>query len=243
MTPGMITGTGVCTPLGLTAAASEAAFRAGFMLASETAVRGGDGEPIRAVSLDLLPSRQSRSERMRSLAERALDDLVQSPHFTPPRAVAAFLGLPDLDRDLVAGLIHTLETSIGARVPITSRPQFFSQGRSSLFFALQSALSALDLGICDGAIVGAVDSLCAPEVLRGLYRERRLLGSAADGIIPGEGAGFIFLERSAPTDAASTVICVSTASEPRHFLQERPSSGQGLSKVLRGLGSDRKSVV
>ena len=118
MTPGLITGTGVCTPLGLTASASDAAFRAALLPAEETAIRGGDGEPIRALYLDLVPANHSRSERMLALAETALDDLAKSTQLTSARSVSAFIGLPDLERELFYGLAESMGDLLRARTPL-----------------------------------------------------------------------------------------------------------------------------
>jgi len=237
--PGMmcaaISGMGVCTPLGLTASSTEAAFRAGLMPACETTMKSRGGEPIRALYLDLLPDGYGREERMAALAGHALDDLAKSAPVETGGPVSAFVGLPELDGELFAATTRAIASLVSARATVVGPPMFFCQGRSALFFALDAALAALAAGACNRALVGAVESLCSPEMLKKLDADRRLLGLAAEGIIPAEGAAFLLLERSPAASGAGTVVAAATGRESRHFGQSRPSSAQALSGVLRAL--------
>jgi 3-oxoacyl-[acyl-carrier-protein] synthase-1 len=230
-----ISGMGACTPLGLTVSSTEAAFRAGLMPARETRMKSRGGEPIRALYLDLLPDSYRRDERMAALAGHALDDLSQSAPIETGGPVSVFVGLPDLDEESFAAATLAIASLVSARASVAGPPMYFCQGRSALFFALDAALESLAAGACDRALVGAVESLCSPEVLKYLDADRRLLGLAADGIIPAEGAAFLLLERTSIGSGGSFMMAVATGRESRHFGQIRPSSAQALSGVFRAL--------
>lgn len=237
----VITGAGVCTPLGLTALASLAAFRAGMIRASETDLVGRDGEPIRASYLSRLPADSTHQERVLGLSTWALDDLLRQARPAPATRVQAFIALPGSGHGYEAqALAQAVTRLITSRLPALSRPRFFFQGRSALFFALQSAVDALAAGECEEALVGGADSLCSPGKLKKLDAERRLLVSGGDGLIPGEGSAFLWLGRPGRTAAApgsplAAVLCVATAKEDRHFLQEQPCTADALSSLFATL--------
>ncbi len=240
MSSAVITGVGLSTPLGLSTPACDAAFRAGLLAAGETRIRGGDGEPIRASFLRLLPAKSDRVERVLELAASALEDLIASTQIGTHRNLCAFLGLSDAGPELLARLTHSIADLLRSRMGTDTNSLFFTQGRSAFFFALQAALSALSSRACDATLVGCVDSLCSPDELRRLDAEHRLLGPAADGIIPGEGAAFVLLNRQVagkkrPGESTSAVLCASTGRETNHFHQGLPSTAQGLSNALRTL--------
>jgi 3-oxoacyl-[acyl-carrier-protein] synthase-1 len=227
----------------MTSLASYAAFRAGMHYAADTESIGRDGEPLRAAYLTLLPLDKTRHERMLDLAVRALDDLASSVQMEVERRIAVFLGLPDpaspgFEAD---AFLEAFTPVLRARMAgVHDRPRSFCQGRSAFFFALEAGLAALESMACDTAVIGAVDSMCPPEVLVRLDAEHRLLGPSLDGIIPGEGAAFVVLERSETLGAKlhremGMVLCASTGQEDRHFQQTAPNAGRALSSVLRVL--------
>jgi 3-oxoacyl-[acyl-carrier-protein] synthase-1 len=231
----------MCTPLGLSTSASEAAFRAGFLCATETPMKGRSGQPIRASYLPLIPSNFRRNERMLDLAARALEDLVSSGEPALQERISAFVGLPaKMDAALSGQLMNSLTNLLHIRVQRQVKVSFFCQGRSAFFFALEGALEALYYGTCDVALVGCTESLCSPEILKTLDTDNRLLGPALDGIIPGEGAAFVSLKPEANLHsdadrAQGEVLCVATGRESRHFYQETPNTGAGMSDAFRRL--------
>lgn len=241
----VVSGMGVSSPLGLTSLASFAAFRASLTNFAETETIDRNGEPVRASYLNLIPQDRTRQERMIDLTNLALDDLVASAKMEADRRTVAFVALPDPKYPLkfdVDALTNALTLVIRNAIPtVYIRPNFFHQGRSAFFFALDAAMSALESAICEVAVVGAVDSLCDAKVLHALVDDLRLLGpSTPDGIIPGEGAGFMLLERSEELRtrqlcADALVLCVSNVLESRHFQQSLPNTGRALSMALRAL--------
>jgi 3-oxoacyl-[acyl-carrier-protein] synthase I len=242
--PAVVTALGVATPLGLSAAASEAAFRAGMMAVTETAVLGHGGEPLRASWLETLPPELSRPERMRALADLALEDLLDAGPREWTAKLGLFLGLPGVPDD-DAGGTGALGAAVAAALEEwLSPPQrwflSFHHGRSAAFYALEAAMTALASERCDVALVGGVDSLCAPATLESLDAEHRLLGaSPLGGVIPGEAAAFVRLERGDSAEAAgrakAVLLTAATAHDPCHFYRDEPTRGDGLAAVFRSL--------
>ncbi|MGE3294514.1 MAG: hypothetical protein AB7O95_24365, partial [Geminicoccaceae bacterium] len=228
---------GACTPLGLGLLASEAAFRAGLLHVTESATLGSDDEPIRASALGLIPADRTRAERMAFLADHALADLLTGIELADCRRLGLFLALPDGAPEpgaLAEALRPVLIDRLGQPPP---RAAAFKRGRSGFFFALEQALAALASDEYDAAIVGAVDSLCAPEAMSALDRERRLpAGAPLGGIIPGEAAAFILCEPAPATRRALAIVrVVATACEVFSRQQEEPNRGEALTDVLRAL--------
>ncbi len=163
-----ISGVGMCTPLGLSTSASEAAFRAGFLCATETPMKGkAVNQSEHHIFLFRFPPTFRRNERMLDLAARALEDLVSSGEPALQERISAFVGLPaKMDAALSGQLMNSLTNLLHIRVQRQVKVSFFCQGRSAFFFALEGALEALYYGTCDVALVGCTESLCSPEILR-----------------------------------------------------------------------------
>ena len=98
---------------------------------------------------------------------------------------------------------HALAGRCAAALGITGAACAVDAGSASALAALRLASDELRLGRCDVAVVGAVQSCASLHVLMGLacqaeFTTRNLpcaLGRDADGTLPGEGGGFLVLER------------------------------------------------
>jgi 3-oxoacyl-[acyl-carrier-protein] synthase I len=230
---------GASTPIGLTAAASYSAVRAGLVAFTETSHRSSAGDPIRVSSLTGVPPTATRRDRMTLLSRLALADLVREWEPKALRTLGLFVGLPEdvIDRRydalaFVRGLAGLVAAAVEVPCPVA---RGYERGRSAFFFALEGAITALHANECDGAIVGSVDSLCAAETLETLDTSRRLLGVvSSDGVIPGEGSAFLLLTASRVADGeGSRVISVSTGREAHHFGTDTVNTAHGMSDVLR----------
>jgi 3-oxoacyl-[acyl-carrier-protein] synthase-1 len=105
---------------------------------------------------------------------------------------------------------------------------------------LGQALRFLASGRGQSVLVGGVDTHLDLRVLDNLDIEQRLLGDhVSDGLIPGEGAGFLVLSRqtTAPKPPATFIAGVGLASDPGHRYAEAPARGEGLWNAMNALFS------
>jgi 3-oxoacyl-[acyl-carrier-protein] synthase-1 len=237
MSPVSILGAGAATPLGHDARATAAAARAGvvrFRELNEVAERSP-----RVSCLASIPWGRSSAERARELARLALVDLFGSLPCDRPGRLAAWVGVPE-PSPAGDAVERALSGLLPAEVPGLGESTFLHLGRGAFFAALAAAHRALLACACDFAIVGAADSLCAPERLHGLAGERRLLGLDPEGLIPGEAAAFLLLGRQEHAARSRTAVLGSllgcaTAYEARHLRQSEPSTAEALTAVFREL--------
>ncbi|QRK07934.1 3-oxoacyl-ACP synthase [Archangium violaceum] len=114
-------------------------------------------------------------------------------------------------------------------------------GRAGFFVALARAAELLLSGKARRVLVGAVDSLCDPGSLENLLAKGQLLcSSVREGILPGEGAGFVLLTRASmhrrdEPRAQGRILALALAKEPRHRYQSEPSLAEGLTSAFRQL--------
>lgn len=232
-----ILGVGASTSVGVTATASAAAFRAGVVRFRE--IDESVADPIRASYLSQIPWGGTCPERALALTRRALADLARSIPLDPASRLAAWIGVAESEPE-GAAVERALSEQLRVAFPrLVGPPVFLRRGRGAFFVALEAAQRALLACECDVALVGAADSLCAPEPLERLARERRLLGPDPEGVIPGEGAAFLLLARPGlVARPRGTLLCCATAREPRHLRQDAPNTAEALTAVFRALRTD-----
>ncbi|WP_043750367.1 beta-ketoacyl-[acyl-carrier-protein] synthase family protein [Imhoffiella purpurea] len=147
-------------------------------------------------------------------------------------------GTRDLGDDLRFDHTHS-NFSLGAfcrsRLGIGGPTQVVSTACSSSAKVFATASRHLASGLCDAAIVGGADTLCAttlhgfaslellaPEPCRPWGRDRR-------GIALGEGAGFVLLERIAPDPDRPALLGYGESSDAHHISSPHP---EGLGPAL-----------
>ena len=116
-------------------------------------------------------------------------------------------GRPDDDARFGGGVLAELAARAGVAID-EARSSTFREGHAGFAHALAAAVELLSRGAGAGAgaaIVGAVDSYFHAGVLAWLDAEARVHGLGVEnGFVPGEGAAFLVLSRSAsPRGAAS----------------------------------------
>ena len=238
---------GACTPLGFSAEASFAAMRAGLVAFTQGPTFGSSGEPIKVSALLGGDSAPGQGGRLEALALGAFADLDPVASLAQAGRVGLFLGLPDarecpeeVASDLLQALSRAVEFAASVRLATVRR---HGRGRSAFFFALRDAMAALDAGDCDSAIVGAVDSLCSPVVMKRLDGERRLLGAvSSDGVIPGEAAAFAVLVAAHRRDSIGQqplLLCTAVEREANHFGQTQANTARAMSAALREVRTHR----
>jgi hypothetical protein len=148
-------------------------------------------------------------------------------------------------RERTSGLIDLLAASCGL-APFTSAHRLVYGGHTGFAQAMETALKYLRSGSVNRCIVGAIDSLVEPSVLRAAH-SRGLLktGSRPIGFLPGEAAGFLLLEtdkdRSARRRAIGKVAGVSrrNASGSR---TDPPSKGKALARAIDDVLTDPNTL-
>jgi 3-oxoacyl-[acyl-carrier-protein] synthase-1 len=241
----VVVGMGLCTPLGLTTRATQVAVHAGATRFAETETLDLDGEPAIASVLKMLGPDLTRTERMATLAATALVECLGGRSRAVPERLPTFLGLPENKGGAPVRPDALVQALTEAAVPhggLQFLPEsLYAGGRAAFFQALAGAAAYLHSGRADTVLVGAVDSFCDEASLEYLLDQNRLLGpDSSDGLIPGEGAGFVLLGRSGPnrlggSDPPVRVLGCALAREPHHFLQSEPNLAEGLTKVFRQL--------
>jgi 3-oxoacyl-[acyl-carrier-protein] synthase-1 len=186
-----VVGSAASTSVGYTLEPALAAMGANLANFTEATVRGPTGAPVTIAPLPLLTPEMPRGDRLVALLELALEDL--------DGLIAPFeLG----DLPIVLGVATDLETEEAARLKATldrarvvrpADPWAFPFGRASGFAAIRAAAKLITAGEVPLIVVGAVDSLCAPDTLRKLVQQKRILGPGTEGTIPGEAAAMTLL--------------------------------------------------
>jgi 3-oxoacyl-[acyl-carrier-protein] synthase-1 len=250
-----IVGVGMVTPVGLAAAPTAAAVRAGIARLNESTLRSRDGEPR---VMGLVPEEQlpplalspetrtpptAHAQRLLRLAAGALQEALER---CPDSAtVPVFLGLhepwPELPAPAEADFLKHLARQAQSAFAV-SRSKVFPQGRASGVIALQHALKLLSSDRKIPLVVaGGVDSYLAPELLARLDHEGRLpSGPVTDGFIPGEGAAFLLLARPGEArrlglEPIAEVAGVGLGDEKGHRYSATPYLGEGLAEAFARL--------
>ena len=208
-----ITGVGLVTPVGLNAPASCAALCARVSRIAELPdflLPNPDGDPIPVTGgtcpASVTCNRQGPS-RLARLANHALAESLNDSRFPRLQRCSLYLGLPaphPAARVLSYGesVAKDLRQALTGFVESTDL-RLFETGRASVLHALHQAcldLSLAPAGQTNGpapiAIVGGVDSWISLRSLQYLLETGRLRdGDKSTGILPGEAAGFLILER------------------------------------------------
>lgn len=253
----VVTGVGATTPVGLTAASSCAALRGGVarlsqvfsllvdgeLVAGEPAVGGrvplewfaGGPEEIeweghRRFAAAEPPPPESwipgGPTRLGDLARPAVREAWAASRLADREATwGLYLGLDAADDPApVAGAIRD---AAGRDPGVTHASR---EGRASALLALRQAAKDLLAGTVEVALVGGVDSRLRPEAMAA-QRDAGTLRSASrpQGVLPGEAAAFLVLERSAPQGVTPLARLQSVV------LDEEPTAGTDKPNVARGL--------
>lgn len=259
-----ITGVGAATPVGLSAAATCAALRAGVarlgevhtflvegeLVGNESAVGGRvptewyTGGPSitewpghERFSMGEPPAPEqivaSGPARLEELAVPAAREAWADAGLTDGEAWGLWLGLDETDAEQTP--LGAVAAALGASAPAVS--EAVAAGRGSALAALRNAAKALRADEVEVALVGGVDSLIRRERLAALS-EAGALRSAShpQGVLPGEGAAFVVLERESRArgrDAdRARVLALGTEDEPTAGTDDA-NQAVGLTRLLR----------
>jgi 3-oxoacyl-[acyl-carrier-protein] synthase-1 len=171
-------------------------------------------------------------KRLLQLAIPALTEACEAAQISAPLPV--FLAVPEQrcgrPYPALEPFLKVLASQIDYPLDlITSR--VFPMGRSAGMNALNEAIKLLLNSPLERIIVGGVDSFFDTMLLGALDEEDRLSSSTTmRGFVPGEGAAFVVLEKSA--DAGLKLSSPGVAEEPGHMYSEATCLGDGLSTAV-----------
>jgi 3-oxoacyl-[acyl-carrier-protein] synthase I len=233
--PLAIFNSGLVTSVGLTAAASCAAIRAGLSSPTETNFLDSAGEWIVAhqVMLDRVWRGRKKLVKMAALA---IDEcLAGIPRSDWPR-IPLILCIAERERP---GRLEGLDDQLFSEILAELNVEFANQslivpgGRVSLGAALLHASELISKNSVSSVLIVATDSLLASLTLNYYEsRERLLTARNSNGFMPGEGAGALLVGRP---DANRNSICTGLgfATEPVNIDSTEPLAGSGLARAIK----------
>ncbi len=150
-------------------------------------------------------------------------------------------GTPDLGPDLRFDTTHanfSLAAFVRKRLGLGGPAVVIATACSSGAKAFAAAQRSLTAGVCDAAVVGAVDTLCATTLMGfhslGLLAERPCTpwGLSRAGISIGEAAGFVILDHSPPKAGQIALLGYGESSDAHHMTAPHPQ-GLGALKAMQ----------
>ncbi|WP_239014723.1 hypothetical protein [Archangium violaceum] len=243
------------TPVGLNAASTAAAIRAGITRIKESTVYDQRGDSIRLglvgeeyippleASLEDLQELTAWHRRMLRLATLALREVSEGWKRMPPPPLLLALPEPHPDgrEPSQESLLKHLVVQTGVELDLR-RSKLIREGRAGVLLALQHALDMLNTNRLATVCVGGVDTYFDLDLLDALDSQGRLLHTRgpSDGFIPGEGAAFLLLGspgagRYLKLNPIARITGVGIGTEKGHFSSEEPHRGDGLADAFRDL--------
>jgi 3-oxoacyl-[acyl-carrier-protein] synthase-1 len=226
------------SPVGLSAAASGAALRAGVAGFGELPYRDSVGEPVVGATVPGLPLRQPRTHRLLDILTVALQDCLIGVDIPRHQPIPLLVGLAEQGRpgggaELAGQIVSVLDARLGRRFhPALSR--VFSIGHTSTFAALRIARALLEDAAVPACLVCGVDSYVNAPSLLWLERTLRLKTPLnSDGVIPGEAAAAILVQRERPAGARVRIAGLGFGLEKASVLDEDPLLGLGMTEAAR----------
>jgi len=237
-----ILGVGAVSAVGLDAWSTAAAVRAGVAGFRESELFTRHIEPLVMATVPdehleplrpdvaAAPGLTPRACRMIQLAAPALREAAAGRAMA---GVPLLLGLPE---GTPADLLELICLQAGVPLDVR-RSAALPHGRAAGLVALGRAAELLGGRTPEMVLVGGVDTYYDGALLAELEAEGRVLvPDGMDGFIPGEGAAFLLLARSAAGDQAlASVLGAGTGEERGHLYSGTACTGEGLCAALDGL--------
>ena len=234
--PLSIRGTGLVTPVGLTAAASCCAFRVKINDPFETRFIDSSGAWIMAhqVNLDRPYSGLTKLAKMAALAiEEALQDFNRDQwHRLPLLLCVAEVERPGRLAGLDDQLLVQIQSELG--VSFAKSSAVVPYGRVGVAMALAQARTLLGKTKLPGVLIVSTDSLLSWPTLSHYEREDRLLTEAnSNGFMPGEGAGALWV--GVAERGTTQLLCtgIGFGQEPAHIDSGEPLRAEGLTQAIK----------
>jgi 3-oxoacyl-[acyl-carrier-protein] synthase I len=262
-----IVANGARTPLGLGAAQSAAALRAGISGVEEHRLFINRPWTLRQAALD--PELETRligrgrsihpdcligPGRLLALARSALSEACAplKDSLADRLRLPLYVGLPEFRPGFAAQDAEAVRTALGKPegLPVEiSEVSVFPDGHAAGLLALATAVERLRRGAFDVCLVGGVDSYFHPDTMDWLDKNRQLAGGdARSAFVPGEGAGFALLVSARVKERLGVplmrVLATATGKETKLIKTEDVCLGEGLTKTVQSaidsLGAGQK---
>ena len=250
----VVTGVGMVSPVGSTAAQTFASIRSGIRRMRELPEiycclpedpRFDDAEPLVGSAISHLDAKRRRtecaSEWLGLLAGRAFADLLESSRLEAGvlKRLGLFLAIPTAAALPVVPADVATHLHNHAEVDELGHVQIVPGERPTALALAEAAASLLRERKIDFAAVGAVDSYLFPERLSVLDKGWRLLSTRnPDGFQPGEAAAFVLLERRATCERRGVpALATLRGSAQARFEKEKglPNRGVEVASTLERL--------
>lgn len=241
-----ITSTGMVCPVGLSAPAACAAMRAGIAKFDELPYRDNQGEPIVGALVSDLDPKLKRKARLIELLVPAVSECLAEKPVNPPGRIPLLIGLAETARpgggaEWAEDILKEVQKQLGMSFhPTLSRtiPKGHTAGFEGLRIARELLLQDKEVPAC---VICGVDSYIRAEALHWLDQHFRLKTSANQhGLIPGEAAAAVLLQREPAVGVAVELVGLGFAKEKTHVLSEDPFLGLGLAEAARGALAEAK---
>ena len=232
---------GLVTPVGLSAPASCAAFRAKLTNPSETRFIDSDGEWIMAHQVPLeQPWRGvTKLAKMAAMAiEEALEDVPMNEWSQLPLLLCvAEVERPGRMTGLDDELFLQIQTELGAS--FSAQSGIVAHGRVGVAVALAQARALMAQAKASRVLIAATDSLLNWPTLSHYEQSGRLLTERnSNGFMPGGAAGALLL--GASSHQAGEFLCtgIGFGREAAHIDSEEPLRAEGLSQAVKAALAD-----
>lgn len=233
---------GMVCAVGHTAAAACAAIRAGLCGFQDLPYPDDKGEPHRGAPVPGLPWFERSIDRLSALLSMAVGDCLAGAPSLGPDPLPLLVGIAEPGRPggLIASraavLLEDVERSLNVRLHPTLSG-VIAAGHVAVFRALATARNMVTGGAAPACLVAGVDSYLNAASLRWLNTHFRLkTPTNSDGVIPGEAASCVLVERRARSGGISIgLVGLGFGHEPAGIMTEEPPLlARGMVAASRG---------
>lgn len=231
---------GMVSSIGSNAFASSAAIRAGISRFEEIPFHDKNGKPIIGAPANEVTENNVGYDRMIPMICNAISECLN--HYRPGKSLkndSVFLIIvtdsssrPDYPKNLSQMIINGLKSIRGFEY--YKKTKFYAEGSIGVFRALTEVNNLFQNPDIEGCIVAGVDSMINVAALNWLEKEERLKTEEnSDGVIPGEAAAAIWIDRYNPKDRSMLNIAgIGFGSEKSLLDDDKPNLAIGLSEAL-----------
>lgn len=235
-----VTATGMVCSVGLNAAAACAAMRAGIANFAELPYHDNQGEPIIGAMVPGLTRTFKREEHLIEMLAMALVDCLQKETLGPSADIPLLVSLPEPGRPGgCTGLADSIIERLQNKFNINFHPdlsQTIQKGHTGGFDVLRTARKLLQDTQISACLICGVDSYINASSLLWLDQHWRLkTDENSDGVIPGEAAAAVLLQRHVEPDTkiGVRITGLGFGYEKANVLSEEPLLGLGLTEAAR----------